>query len=175
MTKSVTITLDQLKKFIDQPYHNRFVMLESAVKPLKDSLGNYVFTNHNDTKQIRDKRELAVLIARGGKSHRPARPRRAKKYNAKYLVRKIKHMGERRPHVYENYGFLHGTDVTFNGVDVTMKTRPGSKRGAFQQGQGDYLSYHETQRSVLKLAFLRAWQKIFDNMIEALAREATKP
>ena len=169
MGKEITITLEQLDRFLKQPYHNKFVMLESAVKPLKNSFDNYVFTNHNDTKQITNKRELAVLIAKGGKSHRPAKPRRAKRYNPKYLIRKIRHMGETRPHVYENRGFLDGTDVLFTGDKVVMRTRSIVQRGF------DYLAHHETQRSVLKLAFLRAWQNIINNMINALSKEARKP
>ena len=77
-------------------------------------------------------------------------------------------MGESRPHVYENYGFLNGTNVYFTGNEVIMKTTPIMQRGF------NYLAYHEIQRSVLKLAFLRAWQRIIDNMIKALIKEARK-
>jgi len=166
MGKTIEITLEQLERFLKQPYHNRFLMLESAVKPLEDAFEGKVFTNHNDTWQIGSKRELAVLIAQGGKSHTPGKPRKGKRYNNEYLVRKMKHMGENRPHVYENRGFLDGTELIFTGEAITMSTRSIMQRG------WDYLAYHETQRSVLKLTFLRAWQNIIDNMINALANEA---
>jgi hypothetical protein len=169
MGKEITITLDQLKRFLDQPYHNRFVMLESAEQPLRDSFNNNVFTNHNDTKQIVSQKELETLIAKGGRSHVPATPRRGKKYNSEYLVRKIRGMGETRPHVYENYGFLHGTDIYLTGKRLVMRTKSIIQRGF------DYLAHHETQRSVLKLTILRAWQTIMDNMVEALIKEARKP
>lgn len=165
MGKQITITLEQLKKLLAQPYHNKYVMLESAVKPLEDSFNKNVFTNHGDTKKIASKRELQVLIARGGRSHRPARPRRGKNYNQEYLERKAQ-MGETRPHVYENYGFLHGTTIYFHGSGIVMSTRSIMQRGF------DYLEYHERNRSVLKLTFLRAWQNIIDNMINAFIKEA---
>ena len=63
-------------------------MLESAVKPLEDSFAKNVFTSHGDTKKIANKRELAVLIARGGKSHKPGSAKAGAPYNAEYLERK---------------------------------------------------------------------------------------
>ena len=140
-------------------------MLESAVKPLKDSFNKHVFTNHSDTKKIASKRELAVLIARGGKDHIPGSPRSGAPYNTEYLARKAQ-MGESRPHVYENHGFLDGTEVYFYGNGIRMSTQSIIQRGF------DYLEHHERNRSVLKLTFLRAWQNIINNMINALAKEA---
>ena len=168
MGKEIKITLGQLKRFLAQPYHNKFVMLESAVKPLKDTFDRHIFTTHIDTKKIVSKRELAVLIARGGKSHIPGSPRGGATYNSEYLQRKAR-MGESRPHVYENHGFLDGTEIYFYGNGIRMSTRSIIQRGF------DYLAHHERNRSVLKLTFLRAWQNIIDNMINALSKEARKP
>jgi hypothetical protein len=141
-------------------------MLESAVKPLNDTFERHIFTTHTDTKKIGSKRELQTLIARGRGSHKPARPRSGKQYNNEYLIRKVKHMGESRPHIYENMGFLHGTDIYFYGDGIIMSTKSIIQRGF------DYLALHEINRSVLKLTFLRAWQNIIDNMINAFAKEA---
>lgn len=166
MGKQITITLDQLKKFIAQPDRNKSIMLSSAVKPLNITFNRSIFTHHNDTKKIATKAELQVLIAKGGRSHRPARPRPADPYNNEYLTMKVMHMGETRPHVLENYGFLHGTKLKIEGLRLVLKTQPIMKKGV------NYLEIHERNRSVLKLTFLRAWQNIINNMVNALANEA---
>lgn len=168
MGKQITITLEQLKSFISQPEHNKSIMLQSAIRPLHTTFNRKIFTHHADTKKIETKRELHVLIAKGGRSHKPARPRPADPYNNEYLTRKVKYMGETRPHVYENYGFLHGTSLNIQGIRLVLKTRPIFKKGF------NYLEFHERNRSVLKLTFLRAWQNIIDNMINALAKEAKR-
>ncbi len=106
MGKKIKITLDQLKRFLAQPDKNKSIMIKSAVRPLNQTFNRNIFTHHNDTKQIATKKEMYVLIAKGGRSHKPARPRSAVPYNNEYLTMKVMHMGETRPHVYENYGFI---------------------------------------------------------------------
>jgi len=165
MGKTVEITLKQLERFLKQPYHNEFVMLDSATKVLEDTFNTKVFTHHGDTKKIASKRELAVLIAQGGRTHVPGKPRSGAPYNQEYLQRKA-HMGESRPHIYENRGFIDGTEIYFYGNGIVIRTPSIMQRGF------DYLAYHETQRSVLKLTFLRAWQGIINSMVDALAKEA---
>lgn len=166
MGKQITITLDQLGKFLAQPFHNKFVMLQSSVQPLKDAFNMHIFTTHDDTKQIVDTNELASLIR--GKNHKPSEPRPGASYNSEYLDRKLNDMGESRPHIYENHGFVDGTSISFDGIRVLLRTVPILKKGF------NYLAFHERSRSVLKLTFLKAWQNIIDNMIDVLIKEARK-
>lgn len=168
MGKEVKITLKQLKRFLDQPYHNKFMMLKSAQEPLNDAFEQEIFTNPDDTRKISSKRELQTLIAKGRRTHKPAKPEKGAKYSERYLKTKG-NMGITQPHIFENFGFLHGTEIYFTGDKVTMKTTPIIQRGT------NYLALHETKRSVIKLTFLRAWQRIIDRMIDALKKEASKP
>ena len=169
----ITLTLEQLGSFVKKLANDtiRNKALINIVPVLKDSLKKNVFTNHNDTVRIKDKAELKRLIRSKGKgiSGDP--------YNSEYLEKKRK-LGENLPHKYRDYGFWSGTEVEKKGDQVVMSTPHSTdpaKKGRFKQGShDDYLSYHETQRSVLKLAFLRAWQDIISTTINTYKEEAQK-
>lgn len=169
----ITLTLEQLEKFLKKlnPVSTiRNKAFNKIVPVLENSLRKNVFTNHSDTVNISSKSELRRLIKSGGTGTK------GKAYNKEYLERKRK-LGEHKPHKYMDYGFWSGTNVIRDGDQVVMYTpQPvdANKYGKFKKGAGDYLSYHETQRSVLKLAFLRAWQDIISTIINTYKEEAEK-
>ncbi len=175
----ITITLEQLDKFLKKlkpDYTVRHNTLFKLVPILEKSLRENVFRRpHSDTSKIESKDELKALI-RTGSNHVPASARSGKQYNEEYLARK-RRLGEVYPHKYMEYGFWMGTEANKDAGSVVMKTAKPTdpkKFGRFKKGDGDYLSYHETQRSVLKRAFLMAWQNIIDEIIESYAKEAQK-
>lgn len=171
----IEMTLKQLKKLVSsiqvQSGGTLYRSLMKVKPVLEESLLNNVFRKpHSDTVEIESKRELATLIARGV-NHKPASARPGDSYNAEYLALK-RRLGENYPHKFTEYGFWQGIDVDMGGGNsIVMKVDPGSKTGNFKRGAGDYLSYHENRRSVLKRAFLDAWQNIIDTVINNIAKE----
>lgn len=167
----IEMTLEQLRNFLpklvgEQAGGAKFRAILKCIPVLEQSLLNNVFRKpHSDTVKIESKRELAVLIARGV-NHKPAQARAGDPYNAEYLALKRK-LGENYPHKFTEYGFWQGIDVNVGrGNSVRMKVEPILHRGF------DYLSHHEERRSVLKRAFLDAWQNIIDTIINHIAEEA---
>lgn len=169
----ITLTLEQLDKFLKKLSPKTIVRdkaFEGIKSVLKESFRRNVFTTHTDTVNISTKSELRRLIRSKGIG------KKGKAYNKEYLERKSR-LGEHQPHKYTEYGFWDGTSVKIKNDQVVMETEQPTdarKSGKFKRGLGDYLSYHETQRSVLKLAFLRAWQDIISTTINTYKEEAEK-
>lgn len=168
----IEITLDQMRKFVrdisgfHKPIINRALIDTEGV--LRETLENDVFTNHNDTVEIPTKDDLRKHIKGGGSNHNPPRtPKKGKSYNQEYLDKK-RRLGENKPHKYMEYGFWHGIDIRKKYGSVVMEAKPPetSEKG------NRYMVLHERNRSVLKLAFLRGWQKIIDTIVKRLAKEA---
>ena len=159
----VEITLEQFGKFLEKLEKKtvRRIALLECVDILKQSLFEKVFTNHNDTYNIPTKDELRRLIKSG------AKPKKAPPYSEEYLKRK-KRMGENKPHKYENYGFWSGIDVRYDSGSLVMEVEELETN---EKGM-EYMVIHESRRSVLKLAFLRAWEEIMEKIIEKYADEA---
>lgn len=166
----IEITLKQLQKLLRsisvQSGGTLFRSLMKCKPVLEDSLLNNVFRKpHSDTVKIESKRELATLIAKGV-GHQPSAPREGEPYNEEYLELK-RRLGEHYPHKFMEYGFWMGTDVEMGrGNSIVMKADPIIHRGF------DYMSHHERNRSVLKRAFLDAWQDIIFTIRDNIAREA---
>lgn len=167
----IEISLEQLMKFIPKlTVHGggaKFRAILKCIPVLEQSLLNNVFRKpHSDTVKIESKRELATLIA-SGTNHKPASARQGDPYNREYLALK-KRLGENYPHKFMDYGFWMGTQVLpGRGDSLKMKVEPVTHRGF------DYLSHHEERRSVLKRAFLDAWQNIIFTIRDHIAEEAT--
>jgi len=166
----IEITLEQLKNFLPKLTvtggGTKFRSILKVIPVLQQSLLNNVFRKpHSDTVKIESKRELATLIA-GGTNHKPKQARAGDPYSKEYLTLKRK-LGENYPHKFTEYGFWHGAEVLPGfGDSLKMKVEPIMKKGF------DYLSHHEERRSVLKRAFLDAWQDIISTIIENVAEEA---
>jgi hypothetical protein len=166
----IEMTLDQLKRFIPKLTVNgggtKSRSMLKCIPILEQSLVNNVFKKpHNDTVKIETKRELAVLIAKGV-NHKPSPARPGAPYNKEYLELK-RRLGENYPHKFMDYGFWMGTQVLLDSGDsLKMKAKPALHRGF------NYLSHHEERRSVLKRAFLDAWQDIIKTIIDNIADEA---
>lgn len=165
----IEITLKQLKSFINNLKYSSYRGLAKCEPILWEGFRSAFRVPHSQTSQISDKQELARLIRNS--NHRPSPARSGPAYNQEYLKRKQR-LGESMPHKFTEYGFWMGTDINMVGEGLQIKTKPGTKRGKFSAGQGDYLSFHETQRSVLKKAFLNSWQEIINTLIENYAEEA---
>jgi len=168
---SITITLEQLDKFLNRlnPNHEiRRLALIDAQQVLENTFEQVVMAqDHSSVVHIKDKAELKRLI-----KTRSTAPK-GKPYNQEYLAKK-RRLGEHSPHKFMDYGFWMGTKIRYDTGRVIMKTRKSTdpkKRGNFKAGQGDYLSYHETQRSVLKATFLKGWQNLINIIIARYAIE----
>ncbi len=166
----IEITLEQLRNFIPSLTVTgggvKFRSILKLIPVLEQSLLNNVFRKpHSDTVKIESKRELATLIAKGT-GHKPAQARPGDPYSKEYLELKNR-LGEHYPHKFTEYGFWMGIKVSpGHGDSLNMKVEPILHRGF------NYLSHHEERRSVLKRAFLDAWQDIIDTIINNIAEEA---
>jgi hypothetical protein len=166
----VEITLEQMSKFLDDWKPIKYRALQDVVGVLEETLENDVFTTHDDTVNIPTKSHLQRYIKAGGQNHNPPRtPVKGNSYSPEYLRRKRTKSGFYKPHVYEEFGFYHGitTRVKYGSVVMEAKMPETAEDKGF-----DYLSHHEKRRSVLKLAFLRGWQKIINKIIDRLKKEA---
>jgi len=166
---TIELSLEELAKFIPTLIGERggvkYRALLKCIPVLEKSLLNNVFRKpHSDTVQIESKRELQQLI-QSGKDHKPAPARPGAQYSEEYLARK-RRLGEHYPHKYMDYGFWMGTEVYPRGDSLIMKAEPATHKGF------DYLSHHEERRSVLKRAFLDAWQTIIETIKDHLVEEA---
>lgn len=166
----IEITLSQLQRLLRsiavQSGGTLYRSLMKCQPVLEQSLLNNVFRKpHSDTVKIESKAELQNLIARGV-GHQPQAPRPGEEYNEEYLELKRK-LGEHYPHKFMEYGFWMGTEVEMGGGNsIVMKADPIIHRGF------DYMSHHEKNRSVLKRAFLDAWQDIIFTIRDNIAEEA---
>lgn len=125
---------------------------------LEDSLKQNVFVqSHYDVYKIPSQKDLELLIMAGGRSHRPGQPERAT-YNQEYLRKKAR-MGE-GPHIYKRHGFVRDTKAFVEGQRVLIRTPIESVTDP-KTGY-PYGVIHESKKSVLKYAFLSAWQDIMN-------------
>ena len=139
--------------------------ISECVPVLEKSLLNNVFRKpHSDTLEISDKAELANLI-RSGSGHKPASARPGAPYSQDYLDRKERE-NEPYPHKYADYGFWSGTEVEMIGNGIRMSAQEIKHKGF------PYMVHHEQRRSVLKRAFLDAWQDLVQTIIGHIAKEA---
>ena len=167
----ITITLEQLKKFLDKfGVTNGGINFRGILKLipiLENTLRTKVFNvPHSDTSKITSIQELQILIAKAGRgSHKPAQANPGAPYSQKYLETKARY-GEMSPHKFWNYGFYNGIEIYPVGNSLMMRADPIYERGF------DYMSHHERNRSVLKRAFLEAWQDIIEGLIQHYAIEA---
>jgi len=165
----INITLEQLLSFIKSLQARsggaKYRALMKCEPVLRKSLLNNVFKKpHSDTVNIQTKEDLQNLI-KSGNDHKPGIANKGAPYSTEYLRRK-ELLGEEYPHKYMDYGFWHGTDVNMIGESLVMEAKPEYHKGF------EYLSHHEERRSVLKRAFLDAWQELIDTIIKQLAKEA---
>ena len=114
--------------------------------------------------EIPTQSDLELLIIGGGRSHRPGKPRESH-YSKEYL-RKKRRLGL-PAHEYKQKGFKEGTEVIKQSGRVIMRT-PSAKTTA----RGfNYGPIHESKKSVLKYAFLSAWQQIISDIIQTYVDE----
>jgi len=171
----IKINLNQLKKFLDKidtPYGANFRGLLKCQEVLEKEFKETFLGGYDEVYTIEDKEEMQRLI-REGTNHKPLAMESGPAYNEEYLERKEQY-GEYYPHKFLDYGFWMGTDIDPIGHSIVMRTQPGDKEGNFSGGHGDYLSFHESNRSVLKKTFVSAWQDIIDTLIKNYAEEAQK-
>ena len=143
---------------------------DKIVATLKLSLDRNVLNqmqHEGNVYEIPTKSDLELLIMQGGRSHKPTKPREAH-YSKEYL-RKKRALGL-PAHEYKLRGWSN-TKVFRQAGRVIMKTPPGTKTGNFAGGARDYLTFHESKKSVLKYAFLSAWQDIIGDIIDTYADE----
>jgi len=136
-------------------------------KTLRFSLDRNVFghqRHEGNVFEIPTQTDLELLIMGGGRSHKPGQPREAH-YSKEYL-RKKRLMGL-PAHEYKQKGFKEGTEVIKQGGKVIMRT-PAAKTTVRGYNYGPI---HESKKSVLKYAFLSAWQQIIENIVETYVDE----
>jgi len=136
-------------------------------KTLRRSLDENVFghmQHEGNVFEIPTQSDLELLIMGGGRSHKPGTPRESH-YSKEYL-RKKRSMNL-PAHEYKQKGFVEGTEVIKQAGKVIIRTpsEATTSRG-FNYGQ-----IHESKKSVLKYAFLSAWQNIIEDIINTYVDE----
>ncbi len=166
---TVKTTLTKFIKFLDglQDGTVNDKAYEKIKKTLRHSLDRNVFghqQHEGNVFEIPTQTELELLIMGGGRSHRPGKPRESH-YSKEYL-RKKKRMGL-PAHEYKQKGFKEGTEVIKQSGKIIMRT-PAAKTTA----RGfNYGPIHESKKSVLKYAFLSAWQQIIKDIVKTYVDE----
>lgn len=159
--RRIKATVQQALKFvrlesIDQRY--TWNVLEEVVPLLEDVLKNEVFRSHQETYHIPDEQALVARIRAGDTTPDGAQ------YNLEYLQRKLK-QGETRPHKLANYAFWIGVNAKHKRNELEVRwSDPGTITKAF-----DYITLHESKRSVLKSVFLLAWERLITQIIDKYA------
>jgi len=136
-------------------------------KTLRRSLDNNVFghmQHEGNVFEIPTQSDLELLIMSGGRSHKPGQPREAH-YNKEYLQKK--RVMNQPAHEYKRQGFSANTKVIKQAgrVLITTPAAATTVRGY------NYGIIHESKKSVLKYAFLSAWQNIIEDIINTYADE----
>ncbi|MHA1875141.1 MAG: hypothetical protein ACTSUC_01705 [Promethearchaeota archaeon] len=137
-------------------------------KTLRWSLDNNVFghmQHEGNVFEIPTQTELELLIMRGGRSHKPGIPRESH-YSKDYL-RKKRSMNL-PAHQYKRQGFTSNTKVMIGSNNVYIIT-PHEATTAV--GGHNYGQIHESKKSVLKWAFLSAWQDIIKDVVDTYIDE----
>jgi len=161
---TVRTSLKKLKEFIGDLENGtaNSEVYKGIKRILEDSLEKNVFVqSHYDVYEIPTQSDLELLIQQGGRSHRPGQPREAH-YSKEYL-RKKRSM-DLGPHRYKNQGFYEGTEVNRRTQGVEIRT-PIEAVTDSESGY-PYGVIHESKKSVLKYAFLSAWQEIVNHIIK---------
>jgi len=160
---TINTSLKKLREFIEGLENGNInnEVYQGIQRILQDSLRTNVFVqSHYDVYEIPTQTDLELLIKQGGRSHRPGQPREAH-YSKDYL-RKKRSM-DLGPHRYQREGFYEGTRVTrdVNGVEI----RTPIEAVTDPETGYPYGVKHESKKSVLKYAFLSAWQEIINYII----------
>ena len=166
---TVRTTLTKFIKFLDglQDGTVKSKAYYKIKKTLRSSLDKNVFghmQHEGNVFEIPTQSDLEMLIMGGGRSHRPGQPRESH-YSKEYL-RKKRRLGL-PAHEWKQKGFKEGTEVIIQQDRVIMRT-PAAKttvRGF------NYGPIHESKKSVLKYAFLSAWQEIITDIVETCKDE----
>ena len=166
---TVTTTLTKFLKFLKglQDGSINSKAYDKIKKTLRFSLDKNVFgkmQHEGNVFEIPTQADLELLIMGGGRSHKPGQPRESH-YSKEYL-RKKRLLGL-PAHEYKQQGFREGTEVIKRQDKVIMRT-PAAKttvRGF------NYGPIHESKKSVLKYAFLSAWQQIIGDIVETYVDE----
>ncbi|MHA1408704.1 MAG: hypothetical protein ACTSQY_00050 [Candidatus Odinarchaeia archaeon] len=164
----IKITLGQASKLLKSIEWGgvTFRALKKCEKILAQHYINQFKKPHSDTYKIENMRELERLI-RGGTKHEPLEPEPGAPYSEKYLSLKERY-GEEYPHKFMEYGFWGNWDIYTSSKSLRLKVEKFYKRGF------DYMEHHEQRRSVLKAAFVDAWQDMIKMIILQIAYEAMR-
>ena len=136
-------------------------------RSLRWSLDNNVFghqQHEGNVYEIPTQSDLELLIMSGGRSHKPGTPRQSH-YSKEYLAKK--RVMNLPAHEYKREGFKQGT-IVITEADRVLITTPAEAttvRGT------NYGIIHERRKSVLKYAFLSAWQDIIGDIVDTYADE----
>ena len=140
---------------------------EKIKRTLRWSLDNNVFghqQHEGNVYEIPTQSDLEMLIMSGGRSHKPGTPRESH-YSKEYLRKK--RVMNLPAHEYKQMGFRQGT-IVIKKIDKVLITTPIE---AVTSRGYPYGVIHERKKSVLKYAFLSAWQNIIEDIIETYADE----
>ena len=166
---TVTTTLTKFLKFLkalqDGSVNDK--AYDKIKRTLRLSLDRNVFghqQHEGNVFEIPTQSDLEMLIMGGGRSHRPGKPRESH-YSKEYL-RKKRRMGL-PAHEWKGKGFTEGTEVIKRAGRIIIRT-PAAKTTVRGYNYGPI---HESKKSVLKYAFLSAWQQIIKDIIKTCADE----
>ena len=166
---TVTTTLTKFLKFLkalqDGTVNDK--AYDKIKRSLRLSLDRNVFghqQHEGNVFEIPTQSDLEMLIMGGGRSHRPGKPRESH-YSKEYL-RKKRRMGL-PAHEWKGKGFTEGTEVIKQAGRVIIRT-PAAKTTVRGYNYGPI---HESKKSVLKYAFLSAWQQIIKDIVKTYADE----
>jgi len=140
---------------------------ERIKKTLRRSLDENVFghqQHEGNVFEIPTQTDLEILILSGGRSHKPGQPRESH-YSKEYLRKK--RSLNLPAHEWKQKGFSEGTEVIKQTGRVLIRTpaEATTVRG-YNYGQ-----IHESKKSVLKYAFLSAWQNIIEDIVDTYIDE----
>lgn len=136
-------------------------------RTLRRSLDENVFgkmQHEGNVFEIPTQSDLELLIMGGGRSHKPGQPRESH-YSKEYLEKK--RVLNLPAHEWKQRGFREGTEVIKQAGKVIMRT-PAE---ATTNRSYNYGPIHERKKSVLKYAFLSAWQNIIEDIVKTYADE----
>jgi len=140
---------------------------ERIKRTLRWTLDNVVFghqQHEGNVFEIPTQTDLELLIMSGRRSHKPGQPREAH-YSKEYLRKK--RALNLPAHEYKRQGFTANTKV-IKRADKVLITTPAE---ATTVRGYNYGQIHESKKSVLKYAFLSAWQKIIEDIVNTYADE----
>jgi len=166
---TVKTTMTKFLKFIEglQDGTVNQKAYEKIKRTLRWSLDNNVFghmQHEGNVYEIPTQTELELLIMSGGRSHKPGIPRESH-YSKEYLIKK--RALSLPAHEWKQEGFTRGTKVIkeANMVLITTPAAATTTKGY------NYGPIHESKKSVLKWAFLSAWQDIIKDIIDTYVDE----